>query len=80
VVGSPDGLRERLLATIGPLLRELELLDRVGIADEPEGFRFAGCLDWSGWDAASRRRGRSGPDADTLARVRGDRNRPFLMD
>lgn len=78
--GSPDAHRARYLATLGPLLRELELAKSVEIAEEPGGFRFLGTLQWEGWNAESRRSSGGGPDEDTLSRVRGDRNRPFLMD
>lgn len=37
-------------------------------------------LDFSNWDAASRRSSSTGPDSDAIARARGDRNRAFLMD
>lgn len=36
--------------------------------------------DWAGWSAERRRAEAGGPDEDTLARVRGDRNRTLLMD
>lgn len=37
-------------------------------------------LDFSHWDAASRRSSATEPDAEAVARARGDRNRVFLMD
>lgn len=71
ITGDPDAQRARWLARVGPLLEQVGLE-----APGPEG---AG-LDWSGWDDARRRSGAGGPDADTLARVRGDKNRAMLMD
>ncbi|HUE76797.1 MAG TPA: Phenylacetic acid catabolic protein [Longimicrobiales bacterium] len=62
-------LRERFVARIAPLL------ELVGIAatdpSEPEA---------GDYDEARRRVGGGGPDEATIARVRGDRNRAFLMD
>ncbi len=69
--GSPDGQRARWLERVGPLLEQVGL-------DTPAS-DGAG-LDWSAWDGARRRAGAGGPDAETLARVRGDRNRAMLMD
>ncbi len=37
-------------------------------------------LDFSAWNAASRRSNPAGPDPEAVARARGDRNRAFLMD
>jgi ring-1,2-phenylacetyl-CoA epoxidase subunit PaaC len=37
-------------------------------------------VDFAGWDPASRRSGRTGPDPEAVARARGDRNRELLMD
>ena len=36
--------------------------------------------DFGGFDPATRRSHNRGPDATTLARIRGDKNRAFLMD
>ena len=69
--GSPDVQRARWLERVGPLL-EVVGLDVKATA----GSR----LDWSRWDGARRRAGEGGPDAETLARVRGDKNRAMLMD
>jgi len=68
--GSPDVQRARWLERVGPLL------GRVGL-DIPAATAE---LDWSGWDGARRRVGAGGPDEQTLARVRGDKNRAMLMD
>ena len=68
--GDPDTLRARWLARVGPMLEAAGL---------PESNR-AGDLDWSDWNDGRRRNGSGGPDSDTLARVRGDKNRAMLMD
>lgn len=65
---SGDALRARYLEKVGPVLLTL------GLSAEPPA------LDWTGWDAERRRSGGAGPDADTLARVRGDKNRAMLLD
>jgi ring-1,2-phenylacetyl-CoA epoxidase subunit PaaC len=62
-----DELRARYLAQVQPLLERLRL-DPGDIA-----------VDFDGFDPG-RRRGAGGPDEATLVRVRGDRNRAFLMD
>jgi ring-1,2-phenylacetyl-CoA epoxidase subunit PaaC len=66
---APEELRRRFVEAVAPLLR---LLD----ADVDGGLE----PDLSSFDEATRR-GRGGaPDAETIAQVRGDRNRTFLMD
>jgi hypothetical protein len=37
-------------------------------------------FDFAGFDEAWRRTPGSGPDAATIRKIRGDRNRAFLMD
>ena len=69
--GSPDVQRGRWLERMG------SLLDDVGL-DVPAA--TGARLDWTAWDGARRRAGGGGPDAETLARVRGDKNRAMLMD
>lgn len=69
--GDPDTQRERWIGRVGPML------DAVGL-DRPSS--AGDDLDWDGWDDDRRRTGPGGPDADTLARVRGDKNRAMLMD
>ena len=69
VDASPDALRARLLERIGPLLGE------VGVTAPAPG-----SLGFDGFDETRRRTGGGGPDAGTIERVRGDRNRAFLMD
>jgi 1,2-phenylacetyl-CoA epoxidase catalytic subunit len=63
-------LRARFVERIAPLLREIEAGDAVR-SIEP---------DFSGFDEATRRTNGSTPDDETIAQVRGDRNRAFLMD
>lgn len=70
VDGDPDTLRARWLERVGPLL------EHAGLTASDS----AGTLDWDDWNAGRRRSGSGGPDSDTLARVRGDKNRTMLMD
>jgi phenylacetate-CoA oxygenase PaaI subunit len=74
----PDVLRARWLERVGPVLHEagLELAE----PDGGGGWRSALEPSWSGWDGTRRRAGAGGPDAGTLAGVRGDKNRAMLMD
>jgi ring-1,2-phenylacetyl-CoA epoxidase subunit PaaC len=60
-------LRSRLLERIGPLLDLIDL-------DAPAE------ADLDDFDEARRRSGEGAPDADVIRRIRGDRNREFLMD
>lgn len=69
--GDPDTQRKRWLARVGPMLEEVGLT-----VPDSNGTD----LDWTDWDDARRRSGAGGPDDDTLARVRGDKNRSMLMD
>lgn len=62
-----SALRSRFLERVGALL------SLVGLAG-PE------TLDFAGFDEARRRTVQGGPDAVTIRRIRGDRNRAFLMD
>lgn len=62
-----SALRERFARRIAPLLAEA-------------GVEPGAQPDFDGFDAATRRRSHEGPDAETIARVRGDKNRAFLMD
>ncbi len=67
----PEDLRRRFLAACSPVLDELGLDPRSSGLDPV----------FTGFDEARRRpRAAPGPDADTIARVRGDRNRDFLVD
>lgn len=78
VDGTPDDLRGRWLALVGPSMRDagLEIVE----ADGAAGWAYSGELDWNGWDGERRRFGPGGPDQETLAGVRGDKNRALLMD
>ena len=73
VSAGPDALRRRFVARVRPAL------DDVLGAEAAEAL-LAQPLDWSGWDDTTRRAGGAGPDAETLARVRGDKNRAMLLD
>lgn len=78
---SPDVLRSLLLGRLEPVLRETELIDAVGLEEQDGAWVYSGELIWSGWDGKMRRaRGSGGPDADALARIRGDKNRAFLLE
>jgi ring-1,2-phenylacetyl-CoA epoxidase subunit PaaC len=56
------------------LQRVRPLLENAGITVASEK------PDFAGFDAATRRTHNRGPDAATVARIRGDKNRAFLMD
>jgi ring-1,2-phenylacetyl-CoA epoxidase subunit PaaC len=62
-------LRTRFLERVAPLLADIEAADLLA-SIEP---------DFAGFDEATRRAG-GAPDADTITKVRGDRNRAFLLD
>jgi hypothetical protein len=74
----PDELRARWLVRVGPIIHEAGL----GLAEQDEGgaWRSTVELDWSDWDGSRRRSGGGGLNAETLAGVRGDKNRAMLMD
>ncbi|HEX7048905.1 MAG TPA: Phenylacetic acid catabolic protein [Longimicrobiales bacterium] len=65
-----SALRARYIERVAPLL---ELL---GDGAAPRD----AAPDFDGFDEAVRRVSRTGPDAATVERIRGDRNRAFLMD
>lgn len=69
VEAAGSGLRNRFLERVAPLLALTGGPD--GIALEP---------DFTDFDARSRRGAESTPDAGTIAQVRGDRNRAFLLE
>jgi phenylacetate-CoA oxygenase PaaI subunit len=75
---SPDRLRARWLERVGPIVRDAGL----GFAgqDEDGAWHSTVDLDWSDWDASRRRAGGGSLNAETLAAVRGDKNRAMLMD
>ncbi len=64
-----DQLRQNFIDRITPLLASAQV-DAVP-ATEP---------DFHGFDETTRRSHNRGPDAATIARIRGDKNRAFLMD
>jgi len=72
--GDPDFLRQAWLDRVIPVLAE------AGLEELAAEFEARSSLDWSGWDADRRRDGPGGPDPETLARIRGDKNRSMLMD
>lgn len=67
-------LRDRYLERIAPLL---ELLGAEGPGTTAPGLP---AWDLTGFDEARRRTAPGGPDAATIAKVRGDKNREFLVD
>ncbi len=80
VQASPDELRERLLMRVAPVLEACGVAEAVGVRRGADGWRCDARLDWSEWDGSRRRAGSGGPDAETVARVRGDKNRAMLLD
>ena len=66
---SGDELRARFLKRVTPLLTGADLNVQTGTRP-----------DFTGFDEATRRSQQRGPDAATIARIRGDKNRAFLMD
>ncbi|MFQ5746950.1 MAG: Phenylacetic acid catabolic protein [Gemmatimonadota bacterium] len=78
VDADPNELRRRWLSAVGPAVADA----RLGLveADESGHPRSTRAPDWEDWDPARRRAATGGPDASTLARVRGDLNRALLLD
>lgn len=76
----PDLLRQRLLASVAPILEDCGFTGSLRLTRQDDSWVYEGGLDWEDWDEVTRRSGGEGPDAETLARVRGDRNRIFLME
>lgn len=73
------GLRARWLERVAPVVESVGL----GLAESTGGngaWRSRAAPAWDEWDPHLRRGREGGPDADTLRRVRGDKNRPLLMD
>jgi len=69
--------RARWLGRIGPALASAG----IGLVRaEGDGWTTDSGPDWSGWSVERRRLGGGGPDEDTLARARGDRNRDLVID
>lgn len=80
VAADGDGLRDRYLARVAPVLERAGLAAELGLTPRDGGWRYEADVSWSGWDESRRRSGAGGPDADTLARARGDKNRAMLLD
>ncbi|MDX1578372.1 MAG: Phenylacetic acid catabolic protein [Gemmatimonadota bacterium] len=75
LAGDASAARALWVARVGPVLADSALVRQedgiwIGVP-EP---------DWKGWSVERRRAEDGGPDEDTLARTRGDRNRSLLMD
>jgi ring-1,2-phenylacetyl-CoA epoxidase subunit PaaC len=68
--GNGSELRTRFLQRVAPLLAHAH---EVGAVRDIEP-------DFNGFDEVSRRSHNRGPDAATITRIRGDKNRAFLMD
>jgi len=75
VSAGPDEARSRWLARVGDVAGELDLASGAASAwtsnDE---------ADWTNWSPERCRAADGGPDEDTLARARGDRNRALIAD
>jgi phenylacetate-CoA oxygenase PaaI subunit len=74
----PDELRARWLERTGPIVQEAGL----GLVGRDEDGAWSSTVepDWADWDGSRRRSGAGGLNAETLAGVRGDKNRAMLMD
>ncbi len=74
--GTGPNLRQRFLDRVGPLL------ERSGaeVPGSGSGAEGAEAEDEGDFDESRRRTGGGGPDEETIRRIRGDRNREFLMD
>jgi phenylacetate-CoA oxygenase PaaI subunit len=74
----PDELRARWIERLGPIVSEAGL----GLStQDAEGTWISAVeVDWADWDGGRRRSGTGGINAETLAGVRGDKNRAMLMD
>lgn len=71
---------EGLWSATGEELRDA-FVDRVTPLLDETGFVVpATHLDFAAWDPHTRRKDRGGPEADAVARARGDRNRALLME
>lgn len=80
VAGGADSLRAAYLARVAPVLADAGIAPELGLREAGEGWSFEGDLAWEEWSAERRRSGGGGPDPETLARVRGDKNRAMLLD
>jgi ring-1,2-phenylacetyl-CoA epoxidase subunit PaaC len=63
-----DGLRDNFSAAIAPVFQSMH------------NQSWSAGFGWEDFDSRTRRTRGTAPDADTIARVRGDKNRAFLMD
>ena len=74
----PDELRARWIQRVGPAVAGAGL----GMAAQDENGAWVSSVevDWSDWDGARRRSGAGVLNSETLAGVRGDKNRTMLMD
>jgi ring-1,2-phenylacetyl-CoA epoxidase subunit PaaC len=72
-------LREEGVVSAGADEMRRDLLQRVAPVLEAAGVEAPG-PEWEAWDPTFRRAARGGPDPETLARVRGDKNRAFLLE
>jgi ring-1,2-phenylacetyl-CoA epoxidase subunit PaaC len=63
-------MRAQFIQRIAPLIAELQDPSVVPSVEQ----------DWDEFDESRRRTPGSSPDAETIARIRGDKNRAFLMD
>ncbi|HET7275554.1 MAG TPA: Phenylacetic acid catabolic protein [Longimicrobiaceae bacterium] len=75
-----DERRDHLLLRVGPTLEAAGMASAAGLQNDDGQWVFDGEIAWDGWDDSTRRSGGSGPDAATLSRVRGDKNRAMLLD
>jgi ring-1,2-phenylacetyl-CoA epoxidase subunit PaaC len=80
LAGGPDELRGRFLKRVAPTLHAAGLAATTRLHPAGEGWRWEGDLGWNAWDARRRRSTGGGPDEETIARVRGDRNRAMLLE
>lgn len=79
VDAGPDELRLRWVARVAPVVDDVGL----DLAETGGDGRWSSTVEprWNGWDAPRRRpESAPGPDARTIERVRGDRNRELLAD
>jgi ring-1,2-phenylacetyl-CoA epoxidase subunit PaaC len=80
VTATPDELRSSFLQQVGPVLQACGVAEDVGLEYRDGLWSYSGQLEWTSWNAERRRFGSGGPDADTISRVRGDKNRAMLLD
>jgi 1,2-phenylacetyl-CoA epoxidase catalytic subunit len=66
-----SALRARFVQRVSPVLDEVGGIALTAAQQQ---------LDFAGFDESTRRVSQGGPDAETIEKVRGDKNRAFLMD